>query len=145
MIIAVPAADKTSMVGQYIMEKVPGLMLPEGKYAGFAFVNEDKDFIGGAVISNFRPGVYGNDCEISCASESPMAFRPHVLRAVFTYVFVQLQCTRLTSITTKRNVRTRRFLDALGFRLEGCVKRAYDGKRDALIYGLLAEDCRYLG
>lgn len=145
MIIAVPAADKTSMVGQYIMEKVPGLMLPEGKYAGFAFVNEDKDFIGGAVISNFRTGVYGNDCEISCASESPMAFRPHVLRAVFTYVFVQLQCTRLTSITTKRNVRTRRFLDALGFRLEGCVKRAYDGKRDALIYGLLAEDCRYLG
>lgn len=145
MIIAVPAADKTSMVGQYIMEKVPGLMLPEGKYAGFAFVNEDKDFIGGAVISNFREGAYGNDCEISCASESPMAFRPHVLRAVFTYVFVQLQCTRLTSITTKRNVRTRRFLDALGFRLEGCVKRAYDGKRDALIYGLLAEDCRYLG
>lgn len=145
MIIAVPAADKTSMVGQYIMEKVPGLRLVEGNYAGFAFVNDEHDFIGGAVISNFRGGEFGNDCEISCASESPMAFRPHVMRAVFTYVFVQLQCVRLTAITTKRNVRTRRFLGALGFRLEGCVKRAYDGKRDALIYGLMADDCRYLG
>lgn len=145
MIIAIPAADKTAMVGRYIMEKVPGLRLAEGSYSGLAFVNENKDFIGGAVLSNFRAGDFGNDCEISCASESPMAFRPHVMRAVFGYVFGQLQCVRLTAITTKRNVRTRRFLEALGFRLEGCVRRAYDGKRDALIYGLLASDCRYLG
>jgi RimJ/RimL family protein N-acetyltransferase len=145
MIIAIPADNKTAMVGQYIMEKVPGLRLTDGSYSGFAFVNENKDFIGGAVLSNFRAGEFGSDCEISCASESPMAFRPHVMRAVFTYVFVQLGCVRLTAITTKRNVRTRRFLEALGFRLEGCVRRAYDGKRDALIYGLLASDCRYLG
>ena len=145
MIIAVPAADKTSMVGQYIMEKVPGLHLTEGKYVGFAFVDGEGNFYGGAVISNFRAGEFGNDCEISCAAETPMAFRAHVMRAVFGYVFGQLQCVRLTAITTKRNMRSKRFLTALGFRVEGCVRRAYDGRRDALIYGLLAEDCRYLG
>lgn len=143
--LAVPAGDKTSMVGQYIMEKVPGLKLVEGQYSGFAFLSDSNDFVGGAVVSNFRAGEFGGDCEISCASETAMAFRPGICKAVFTYVFVQLGCVRLTAITTKRNVRTRRFLERLGFRLEGCVKRAYDGKRDALIYGLLPEDCRYLG
>lgn len=142
--LAVPAADKTEMVGQYIMHKVPGLRLVPGNYQAFAFLSDSGDFVGGAVVNNFRPGEYGNDAEIACAAETAMAFRPHVCTAVFTYVFTQLQCTRLTAITTKRNTRTRAFLEALGFRLEGNIRRAYDGKRDALIYGLLAEDCRFL-
>jgi RimJ/RimL family protein N-acetyltransferase len=141
---AVPAGDKTEMVGQYIMHKVPGLQLIPGMYTGFAFLSDTNEFVGGAVVTNFRQGQFGNDCEISCAAETSMAFRPWVCTAVFRYIFVQLQCTRVTSITTKKNRRTRAFLERLGFALEGCVRRAYDGKRDALIYGLLAEDCRYL-
>jgi RimJ/RimL family protein N-acetyltransferase len=142
---AIPAGDKTEMVGQYIMHKVPGLRLIPGSYAAFAFLADNGDFAGGAVVSNFRQGQYGNDCEISCAAETAMAFRPGVCTAVFRYVFVQLGCTRLTAITTKKNRRTRAFLERLGFALEGCVRRAYDGRKSALIYGLLAEDCRYLG
>lgn len=143
--LAIPADDKTDMVGQYIMNKVPGLRLEPGKYVAFAFLADNGDFAGGACVTNFRKGEYGNDCEISCAAETAMAFRPHVCTAVFRYVFDQLRCTRLTAITTKKNRRTRAFLESLGFALEGCVRRAYDGKRDALIYGLLAEDCRYVG
>jgi RimJ/RimL family protein N-acetyltransferase len=140
----IPAGDKTEMVGQYIMHKVPGLRLVPGNYVAFAFLTNSDDFAGGAVISNFREGEYGNDCEISCAAETSMAFRPHVCTAVFQYVFQQLGCTRLTAITTKKNRRTRAFLERLGFALEGCVRRAYDGRNSALVYGLLAEDCRYL-
>lgn len=141
---AIPAGDLTSMVGQYIMEKIPGLRLaPEG-YAAFAFLSDKDEFVGGAVITNFRQGEYGNDCEISCAAETSMAFRPWVCTAVFQYIFVQLGCVRCTSITTKKNRRTRAFLKALGFALEGCVRRAYDGRNSALIYGLLVEDCRFL-
>lgn len=142
--LAIPAGDKTGMVGQYIMAKVPGLRLTEGMYTAFAFLSDTGEFVGGAVVSNFREGEYGNDCELSCAAETAMAFRPHVMRAVFTYIFNQLGCVRTTCITTKRNARTRAFLNGLGFVLEGNIRHGYDGRRTALIYGLLAKDCRYL-
>lgn len=143
--LAVPAGDKTGLVGRYLMEKVHGLKLVDGMYQAFAFLSDTNEFVGGCAITNFREGEYGNDCEISVAAETSMAFRPHMMCAVFTYVFVQLKCTRLTCITTKRNKRGRAFIERSGFRLEGTLKRAYDGKRDALIFGLLRENCRYLG
>lgn len=134
------------MVADYISSKVEGnsLRFVPGQYQAFAFLSDTQEFVGGAVVSNFRQGEYANDCEISCAAETSMAFRPHVCAAVFAYIFVQLKCGRCTAITTKKNRRTRAFLEALGFVLEGCVRRGYDGKRDALVYGLLAEDCRFL-
>lgn len=144
---AVPAGHNTQMVADYIAAKVPGagLRFAPGQFVAFAFLSDTDEFVGGCVISNFREGPYGNDCEISCAAESSVAFRHGVIHAVMQYVFVQLGCIRLTAITTKRNHRTRAFLEALGFALEGNIRRAYDGKRDALIYGLMADDCRYLG
>lgn len=144
---AIPAGDKTEMVADYIVSKVEGttLRFAPGTYQAFAFLSDKDEFVGGAVVSNFRQGEFANDCEISCAAETSMAFRPHVVRAVFTYIFEQLECGRCTALTTKKNRRTRGFLEALGFKLEGCVRRGYDGKRDALVYGLLAEDCRFVG
>jgi RimJ/RimL family protein N-acetyltransferase len=113
-------------------------------FSAFAFLNDQGDFVGGCAISGYRQSQYGNDCDISCASETSMAARPHVFTAVFNYVFVQLKCVRLTCVTTKRNKRARAFIERMGFELEGNVRLGYDGKRDALIYGLLAADCRYL-
>lgn len=141
----IPAGDKTNMVGQYLMEKVPGLRLTPEMYTAFAFLSDKSEFVGGCVVTNFREGQFGNDCEITCAAETPMAFRPHVFRAVFGYVFEQLSCVRLTAVTTTRNKRARTFLEAIGFVLEGNIRRGYDGRRNALVYGLLASDCRYLG
>lgn len=139
----VPADDKTAQVGQYMMDNIRGLRLNEGSYAGFAFIADNGSFAGGAIVTNFRTGEYGNDCELLCAVETSMVFRQHVLRAVFTYIFDQAKCVRVTSICTKRNRRSRALLERLGFELEGNVRLGYDGKRDALIYGLLAKDCRY--
>jgi hypothetical protein len=58
--IALPAGDLTSMVGQYVTEKT-GMELKEGTYQAFMVVNDNGDFVAGVVISNFR----GTDCEIS--------------------------------------------------------------------------------
>jgi RimJ/RimL family protein N-acetyltransferase len=74
-----------------------------------------------------------------------MAWRPHVCRAVFEYIFGQLGCIRCTAITRKNNSKAREFLEALNFQLEGRARKGYDGERDALIYGLLAEECRFFG
>jgi RimJ/RimL family protein N-acetyltransferase len=137
--IAAPAGKFTEMVGQYVAEKT-GMELVPGQFAAMMVVNDNKDFVAGVVFTNFRK----TDIEVSCASESPAAWRPDVCRAIFKYIFEQLGCVRCTSITVKSNKKARAFLESLGFQLEGNVRLGYDGRRDALIYGLLASECRFL-
>jgi RimJ/RimL family protein N-acetyltransferase len=136
---ALPAGDLTEMVGKYVTEKT-GMVLTPGMYQAFMVKSDDNEFVAGVVVSNFR----GTDCEISTATETPLAWRPNVCKAIFQYIFVQLGCVRCTSITTKSNKKARGFLEALGFVLEGNVRLGYDGRKDALIYGLLKGECRFL-
>lgn len=139
---AVPALNdiQKGMVAEYMRQRT-GAVFTHGEFQAFAFMSDSGVFQGGAVLNNYR----GHDVEISTAAETPMAYRHKVIGAVFQYAFVQLKCVRMTAITTKKNARARAFLESLGFELEGKVRRGYDGRRDALIYGLMAQDCRFLG
>ena len=137
--MAVPAGNLTTMVGDYVSEKL-GMRFVPGTYQAMMVINDEKDFVAGVVFTNYRQ----LDVEISCVSETPAAWRPHVCRAVFKYVFDQLGCVRCTSITSKGNKRARTFLEGLGFVLEGNIRLGYDGHRDALVYGLLKAECRFL-
>jgi len=44
----------------------------------------------------------------------------------------------------KKNLNARKFLESLGFELEGRLKHEYDGQHDAIVYGLLTKNCRFL-
>lgn len=143
---AVPATPANlPLLCAYMQEKIDIVFEPS-QVQGFAVVNDNGEFVAAVLISNLR---FHNgtaiDCEISCATESSVAWKPEVCRAIFGYVFTQLGCVRCTSITKKNNSRSRAFLEALNFKLEGNVRRGYDGERDALIYGLLAVDCQFVG
>ena len=136
---AIPAGEQTDLVGAYVGEKC-GCYFEPGMFQALAVLNEEGVFCAGVVISDYR----GHDCQISCATETSVAWRDHVVRAVFVYIFDQLGCVRCTSMTKKTNKRTRQFLERLGFKLEGTVRLGFDGVKDALLYGLLASECRYL-
>lgn len=110
----------------------------------FAVVSDKGDFVAAVIISNVRyTDATPIDCEISCATETSVAWRPEVCKAIFNYIFGQIGCVRCTSIVKKNNTKSRKFLEALNFQLEGNLRKAYDGSKDALIYGLLAEDCEF--
>lgn len=142
---AVPAGDNLPMVCQYMFEKIGSTFVPS-LCQGFAILSDTGAFVGAVIVSNTRSdGFKAFDCEMSCASETSVAWQPHVLRAVFQYVFGQLGLTRVTAITRKNNTKGRAFLEALNFTLEGNVRKGYDGQKDALIYGLLAEECQFYG
>lgn len=142
---AVPAGDKLALVCQYMNEKT-GAEFNQFQCQGFAILTDTGGFAGAVLVSNITyTGARAVNCEISCASETAMAWKPSVCRAVFEYVFGQLGCVRCTSITKKNNMKARAFLTSLNFVLEGNVRRGYDGEKDALIYGLLAEDCEFFG
>lgn len=143
--IAAPAGRLTEMVGAYVMDKIPGLQLTPGMYQAFMVVNDQSDFVAGVIFTNYRTSAdKAIDIEISCASETSAAWRPGVCRAVFKYVFEELGCVRCTSITRKSNTKARGFLEGLGFQLEGNIRLGYDGRKDALVYGLLRSECRFL-
>lgn len=141
--LAVPAGENLPLVCQYMYERT-GVQFDYQTVQGFAVLNDDGRFVGAVLVSNV---MYFNDrpvsCEISCAADTSMAWKPGVCRAVFQYVFGQLGCIRCTSITRKNNTKARKFLEALNFELEGNIRKGYDGEKDALVYGLLVEDCQF--
>lgn len=143
--LAVPAGDKLALVCEYMYDKTGVRFNPE-TCQGFAVLSDTGEFVAAVLVSNVTH--YNGEpisCDISCASDTSMAWQDNVCRAVFEYVFGQLRCKRCTSITRKNNTRARGFLEALNFVLEGNVRKGYDGKNDALVYGLLAEECRFFG
>lgn len=135
----VTAGWRSDLVASYITDKTGATFQP-GMYQAFAILNNKDDFCGAVIVSNFRE----HDCELSCASETGSAWSFKVIHDVFDYVFNQLGCVRCTAITKKGNKKARAFLEGMGFQLEGNLRLGYDGIKDALIYGLLASECRYL-
>lgn len=70
--------------------------------------------------------------------------RPSILRGLFHFPFVDLGARRMTTITGKKNKAARKADEVLGFKLEGTIRHALDGKQDAMIYGMLREECRFI-
>ncbi len=64
-------------------------------------------------------------------------------REVFRYVFDVMKCKRVTFEIHPKNKRSRKLAEGLGARLEGKKRRGLDGRRNALVYGLLPEECRF--
>jgi hypothetical protein len=93
----VATAQQLPLICEYMREKTDVVFNPS-MCAGFAVLADDNTFIAGVLISNVRyNGDKAVDCEISCATETSVAWRPEVCRAVFGYIFKQLGCVRCTS------------------------------------------------
>ena len=88
-----------------------------------------------AVYHNYRQP----DIQISFVSTTPRWAMPAAVRYITRgYPFDELGAKRLTAIVRKKNRRVRRFLEGVGFKLEGVHPRAFpDG--DAMTYGLLKD------
>lgn len=113
---------------------------PWTEYAAIG-VMRDGVIVGGIVYHDYRP--QDGDIQISVAATSARWLTRGVLRAIHRYPFVQLECARVTARTRKNNKRARSALERLGFRMEGMQRKAMQG-RDAVLYGLLASECKHL-
>jgi RimJ/RimL family protein N-acetyltransferase len=82
--------------------------------------------------------------QMHIASRSPKWCKRGVLRGLFHYPFEQLRVGRVTAITSKGNKRARRFLERLGYRLEGVHPKMLSGGRAGCSYGLIKDDCKWL-
>lgn len=98
---------------------------------------------GVVIYSDFHESV--PDLKMDCAGEGAWLSR-EALRVFFAYPFLELGCRRVTTIVAKKHKRARKFNERLGFIQEGvCRKAAPGGKDNAIIYGMLQEECRWIG
>lgn len=129
-------------VVDWVSQRVPvlGGRAPHNSSAALGVVRKGQ-LVAGVVFHNYRAGI---DIEVSLAADSPSWAHPAILRRLFGYPFNQLGVVRLTCIVGRKNKRCRRFSEGLGWKLEGVVRRAYDGREDACLYGMLREDAKFL-
>jgi hypothetical protein len=133
------------MVAEFVAARVPHMQgRPFGKHVAIGVIRKES-LVGGVVFHNMR--VFNGkpfDIEMSGAFDSPSWCLPGTLRKLFAYPFVDLGCVRMTTITGRKNKRARRVDEGLGFKLEGVVRKGIDGKEDAMIMGMLREECRFI-
>lgn len=97
--------------------------------------------VGGVVLA---PRGGGFDAELSIAIEPECRISPGHLKTLFRVVFDVFGLKRVTCHIAKGNKPAIRFVERLGFRREGNLRRGYDGHQRALVYGMTADECRWL-
>jgi RimJ/RimL family protein N-acetyltransferase len=103
-------------------------------------ITRGDELIAGVVYNLYRHPMI----EASIASTDSSWCSRRNLAAIFAFPFCQLGCTRMGASTDAENLEVRGFLERLGFRREGLLKSAFPGRRDAVLYGMTPEECRWL-
>ncbi len=106
-------------------------------YVAVGMANDDGQPVGGIVWHGWRPGYRG--IELTAAATDPRWLTRSIVREVFAYPFLTLDCVRVTTFTPASNRRALKLNAKLGFQHEGVVRLGY-GDEDAVIMGLLCEE-----
>lgn len=103
--------------------------------------------IGGCIYNNFRTDTYGNplSIEMSFATIDKRWATRGIIASLFAYPFSQLCLKRVQLTIAKRNKGVRRFVERLGFKLEGIARKAYCDGSDSAIYSMLRHECKWIG
>lgn len=94
------------------------------------------------VYNNYIPT---NSADIHCAAVDGRWLTRPFLTAVFRYPFEQLKVRRVTARIGANNPKARKFLLHLGFKHEGTIRQGWEPDVDLLVFGLLKNECRFLG
>ena len=108
-----------------------------------ATLDENGEIIGGVIYLNLKTGEKACDIELQAAG-LPGWLDRRFLKAYFGYPFNRLGATRVTTIVAKRNKKARKLQMRLGFVEEGNARQAMSDGGDAMIYGMLKDECRWI-
>ena len=76
---------------------------------------------------------------VAFGATSPRWASKENIAAWGTWVFDQLNLDRVTATTLKSNKRSRKFVEGVGFKVEGKIRKALRGE-DMIAYGLLKDE-----
>ncbi len=97
---------------------------------------DDERLVGIVVYYNYRwPSI---DVAFYC-DDPRWALNRDMVAEALSYPFRQLECRRITALIERKNKRSRKMVQRLGFKEEGMLRKAGE-KGDLFVYGLLPED-----
>lgn len=137
--------EQSPAVSEYVARRV-GLTSADDFGAHFSVgIAKNGRPVAGAVFNWFRQEPHGNDVRASIAAEPRVPWASDaVMRQLFHYPFNEWGCARITAIVREGNEQSVKFIKHLGFRKEGVLRRAWDGKTNAMIFSILRNECRYV-
>lgn len=112
--------------------------LPWGEWYQGIGHEKDGELIAG-VVFNFHTEA---DIVMHIAASGQWLTREYAY-AIFAYPFLQLKTRRVSAFPRASDEVTRKLVLALGFTHEGTMRHGY-ADDDAVLYGMLREECRYL-
>lgn len=123
----------------HMRERIPYFGYGEafGQGVAIGVLSNAGELIAGVVYHNFDP--FTQNIEVSCAATTGRWGNLEIFRALLRYPFGQANCNRVTAVTPRRATSTRRFLEGLGFKREGSIRRGFLSD-NAIVYGLLREE-----
>lgn len=134
--------DQKEAVASWVLERIKDSeteRFDRQWYETLGFLDKDKKLNGGVVYFNY----VGHAIEAMAAGEGYW-LTPRKTQMIFIYPFVYLGCRRMTVIAARRNKKSRRFIERLGFTFEGCLRKGMSDGQNAIIYGMLKEECRWI-
>jgi hypothetical protein len=100
---------------------------------------DDEGHIAGVLACEFKTWF---DVHFNTAITDQRCMSRRLLRAVFAALFTR--AVRITANVDARNVRAIRQMKRLGFVYEGFCRLGIEGTRDACVFGMLKDDCKFL-
>ena len=100
---------------------------------------EEDGTLMGVLVCEFKTWF---DAHCTYAITDRRCMTKRLMTAVFAALFTQ--AVRLTSLIHPNNHHAIEMAKRMGFKYEGRMRLAVEGKHDALVYGMLKSDCRLL-
>ena len=104
-------------------------------------IEEDGELIAG-VAYNMYTGA--SICMNVAAEPGKRWTKKEFMYAFFAYPFIQLKCNRVTGLVRRSNTVARKFDEHVGFIQEGVVRQAFEDGEDAILYGMLKSECKWI-
>lgn len=113
------------------------------EFHGYSAIGLERegDLVAG-IVYDYHTGPSVNASIASDGSRHWMT--PEYLAAIFCYPFQQLGCNRITVFVRTDNKDSQRFVKHLGFKQEGLLRAACTDGTDAIVYGILKSECRFI-
>jgi len=112
-----------------------GLVFVEPCYA-IGILNRKGELVGAAIYNGYEQ----RNVEATIVGK----FGRHAAAACFSYAYDHLGCRRISTTVHERNERALKVVQGLGGKIEGRKRHFYDDGADAIILGILKEDCKVL-
>lgn len=132
--------DLDAEVAEWVASKFPHV---EGFGAGRAvgWFAPNGEILGGLVLV---PRGGGFDAELSIYLDPRCRPPRRHWRLLFEMAFGAWRLKRLTLHIARANHKARRFAERMGFRQEGALRKGYDGRQTAIVYGMTIDDCFWI-